>query len=184
MSGPKSDYWNVVVSVRPEGFRKAFEVLAGFGPVFKTGFFNVLVVEAKDIPSMLETLRERSAGDPDYLSFLSRLVPVTVSFHFSSAEEFRTEAREKVLALSPSLAGKNFHARIYRRGLKGEFSSPEEERFLDGAILAALEQAGTPGRITFNDSDAIIAIETIGRRAGLSLWTREELLRYPFIRLD
>jgi hypothetical protein len=29
-----------------------------------------------------------------------------------------------------------------------------------------------------------VAVETVGTQAGLSLWTREDLKRYPFLRLD
>ena len=60
----------------------------------------------------------------------------------------------------------------------------DEERFLDTYLLEALATAGTPGQIRFSDPDAIIALETIGPRAGLSLWTREELERYPLLHLD
>jgi hypothetical protein len=51
-------------------------------------------------------------------------------------------------------------------------------------LLAALEAAGTPGRITFDDPDAILAVETVGRRAGPSLETREDLATYPFLGLN
>ena len=60
----------------------------------------------------------------------------------------------------------------------------DEERFLDTYLLEALEMAGTRGEITFDDPDAILALETVGPRAGLSLWTREELERYPLLHLD
>jgi hypothetical protein len=43
---------------------------------------------------------------------------------------------------------------------------------------------GKPGRITFEDPDAIIAVETVAQWAGLSLWKREDLKQYPFIRLN
>jgi tRNA(Ser,Leu) C12 N-acetylase TAN1 len=43
---------------------------------------------------------------------------------------------------------------------------------------------GTPARVTFEDPDFIVAVETVGQRAGMSLWSREELQRYPFVRLD
>jgi hypothetical protein len=43
---------------------------------------------------------------------------------------------------------------------------------------------GNPGRITFADPDAILALETVDCRAGLSLWSREDLQRYPFLHLD
>ena len=51
-------------------------------------------------------------------------------------------------------------------------------------VFESIEKTGTPGHITFEDPDAIIAVETIAQWAGLSLWRREDLQRYPFIRLD
>jgi hypothetical protein len=30
----------------------------------------------------------------------------------------------------------------------------------------------------------VIDLETVGHEAGVSLWTREELERYPFLRVD
>ncbi len=70
------------------------------------------------------------------------------------------------------------------RGLKGVISTQPEERFLDGALLTALAEAGTPGRISFTDPDRVIQIETVDARAGMSLWTRDELCRFPFLGVD
>lgn len=50
--------------------------------------------------------------------------------------------------------------------------------------MEALEKSGNPGRITFADPDAIMTVETVDCQAGLSLWTREEMQHYPFIRPD
>jgi tRNA(Ser,Leu) C12 N-acetylase TAN1 len=41
-----------------------------------------------------------------------------------------------------------------------------------------------PASIDFQDPDAILAVETVGQRGGLSLWTREQLRTYPFLGLD
>jgi len=30
----------------------------------------------------------------------------------------------------------------------------------------------------------VIEVETVGNRAGLSIWTREDLRRYPFLRVE
>jgi hypothetical protein len=60
----------------------------------------------------------------------------------------------------------------------------DEERFLDDLLLDSLKKEGTPGRITFTDPDFIIAVETVGNRGGLSLWSREDLQRYQFLGLD
>jgi len=72
----------------------------------------------------------------------------------------------------------SFLVRLHRHGFKGRLSTPKEERFLDEALLDALDALGRPG---FADPDAILQIETIDGRAGVSLWRREDLRRYPFL---
>lgn len=176
--------WNVVVSVNEHGFRKAFDVLREFGEVKRTDFLNVLVMQTDDLQNLLETLRDKLMKDNEYLFFLSRLIPVTETFSFQTPEEFENKSKKAVLTWVPVLGGRTFHVRMRRRGFKGKLSSLSEEQFLDNILLEALDAAGAPGRITFDDPDAIIAVETIANRAGLSLWTREQMQRYPFIRLN
>jgi tRNA(Ser,Leu) C12 N-acetylase TAN1 len=74
---------------------------------------------------------------------------------------------------------------MHRRGFKGRLSSQEEEHFLDDYILERLASKGkTTAKIDFSGAERVIAIETVGQRAGLSLWTREQIQRYPFLKLD
>jgi tRNA(Ser,Leu) C12 N-acetylase TAN1 len=176
--------WNIVVSVHERGYSRAWQVLEKFGPISRTDFFNVLVMKVDDIRSILDELRTWMLEDPERLSFLSRLVPVAHTFAFQSPQEFEVRAKEVVLTWVPRLAGKGFHVRMHRRGFKGRLTSPDEERFLDDVLLDALEKAKTPGRITFENPDVILVVETVGPRAGLSLWTNEDLQKYPFLRLD
>lgn len=176
--------WNVVINLNERGTRQAYKKLGMFGAIRKTGFLNVLVMKVDDLPGMLETMRRWTQEDPQSLSFLSRVIPATVTFTFQAPEEFEARAAEAVLQWAPALPDKGFHVRMRRRGFKGKLSSLDEEHFLDNILLAAIEKAGAPGHITFADPDAIIAVETIGQWAGLSIWSREELQRYPFIRLD
>jgi tRNA(Ser,Leu) C12 N-acetylase TAN1 len=184
--GPKglTRDWNVVVSVREGGFNRARKLLRELGAVSPSGFLNLLVMRVDDPKRLLEALAERAAQQPDALDFLGRAVPVSSTFTFQSPAEFEARARDAALAFLPELAGKGFHVRRYRHGFKGRLSSQEEERLLGTALLEALEKAGTPGRVAFEDPDVILAVETLGNRAGLSLWTREELRRYPLLRLD
>jgi tRNA(Ser,Leu) C12 N-acetylase TAN1 len=176
--------WNVVVTVREGRFVQACELLEELGPVVRTDYFNVLVMKVDGIDHLLETLSQWIAADPSILTILARVMPVTHTFDFQTVEEFEVHARQVVLSWVPHLAGKRFHVRMHRRGFKGRLSSIDEEKFLDILLLEALESAGTPGRISFEDPDVIIAVETVGNRAGLSLWTREDLQRYPFLHLD
>lgn len=176
--------WNAVITVHEEGYNRAKRLLEQFGEVARTEFFNLLVMRTADTRRFLEELRDSAERDPEFAALLARVVPVTLTFAFQSPEEFDGKARQAVCAWIPTLAHKGFHVRMHRRGFKGRLSSMEEERFLDQYLLEALALAGTPGRITFEDPDAVIALETVGPRAGLSLWTREEMQRYPFLHLD
>ena len=176
--------WNVVVSVYEDGYKDALRVLEPFGRVTRTGYYNVLVMRVDDISAFINRLAALVAETPGVLNDLSRVVPCEVCFDYESAQEFESKARDVALSWVLELAQSAFHVRMHRRGFKGRLSSHDEERFLDAVLLTALEEAGTPGRITFEDPDAIISIETVGQRAGLSFWRRQDLERYPFLRLD
>lgn len=176
--------WNVVVTVHEGGFARARKLLGQFGEVEKTGFFNILVMRAANQGRLLESLGEAARREPQAVAALARVMPVTHAFTFQSPGEFEEKACQAVSGWVPLLAGKGFHVRMHRRGFKGKLSSMDEEHFLDHYLLEALERAGAPGRITFDDPDAVIALETIGSQAGLSLWTREELGRHPLLHLD
>ncbi|MBI3467463.1 MAG: hypothetical protein HY000_31015 [Planctomycetes bacterium] len=174
----------MVVSVREGGYHRVRKLLRDLGAVSPSGFLNVVVMRVDDPKRLLEALAERAAREPDALAFLGRVVPVRLSFTFQSPEEFEARARDAALAFLPELAGKGFHVRMYRHGFKGRLSTQAEERLLGTILQEALANAGAPGHVTFDDPDVILAVETLGNRGGLSLWTREELRRYPFLRLD
>jgi len=174
--------WNVVVTVHD--FKRACDMLGAFGRVKRTDFYNTLVIEVQDVHNMLETLLRKSLEDHEFLKPVSRLIPVTSTFVFQSPHEFESKASEAIMVWVSELAGKGFHVRMHRRGLKERLSGHAEERMLDDILLEALSKAGTPGHISFEDPDAVIAVETVANRAGLSLWSRDQLKRYPFIRID
>jgi tRNA(Ser,Leu) C12 N-acetylase TAN1 len=176
--------WNVVVTVHEDGYSRAHRLLEQFGEVAKTGFFNILVMRAAEPDRLLEALEELARRNPDALLPLARVMPVVRTVSFQSPQEFEMKTCQEVSDWVPRLSGKGFHVRMHRRGFKGKLSSMEEEQFLDHYLLDALERAGTPGRITFDDPDAIIVLETIGPQAGLALWTREDLRRHPLLHLD
>src|SRR6185369_17793735 len=176
--------WNVVVTVYEDGYNAARRILERFGRVDRSDYFNILLMQVPDPRHLLDDLLEEADRDPDSISPLARVMPIFQSFTFQTPGEFEGKARQAVGAWLPALGGKSFHLRMHRRGFKGKLSSMDEERFLDTYLLEALEMAGTPGRISFDDPDAVLALETVGTRAGLALWTREELNRYPLLHLD
>jgi tRNA(Ser,Leu) C12 N-acetylase TAN1 len=185
LAGGGMNDWNVVVSVFEHGFRRACRLLETIGPVRKTDYFNVLVMKVDDAEEFLRTLKEWLVRDPEiFTRYISRAVPLTVLFGFQTPAEFETKAQEAAARWLPDLAGARFHVRMHRRGFAGRMSSQNEERFLDEFLLKGLEQAGTPGSIGFDDPEAILAVETVGQRAGLSLWTRAQWQTCPFLGLD
>ena len=179
--------WNVVVTAHEKGYILTCELLEeiGLGPFAYTDFFNVIVMKVPEPQELLAKVVEIHRQSPDLFTYgIARVAPAQHAFDFQTPEAFENKARDVVLAWLPALAGKSFHVRLHRRGFKGRLSTPKEERFLDEAVLSALQAAGTPGSLSFDDPDAIIQIETVGNRAGLSLWSREELARYPFLKVD
>ena len=173
--------WNVIVTLPEATFREARRFLRRWGEAHRTGYFHVLTLTVDDVESFLTEIAKAVEEKPGTLNILSHIIPAQRTFNFASAEEFETKARDIAILWAPRLAGMSFHVRLHRRGFKGRLSTPKEERFLDEALLDALDALGRPGRISFTDPDAILQIETIDGRAGVSLRRREDLQRYPFL---
>lgn len=173
--------WNVLVTLAEPTYRPARNLLARWGRLQRTDYYNVATMAVADPAAFLREFGAAVEQSPGILNAVSHVVPFEHMFDFKDPGEFETKAREVALSYVPQLLGKSFHVRFHRRGLKGTISTPTEERFLDEALLEALTTAGSPGRISFEDPDCVLLIETVGQRGGLALWTREELKRYPFL---
>jgi tRNA(Ser,Leu) C12 N-acetylase TAN1 len=176
--------WNIVITIQVHFFQQAWLCLKPFGALAKTEFYNVLVMQTEDTQQTLQQLQKKLTADADLQTAISRVMPVTHSFTFQSAEQFETQARSVVETLLPKVANKTFHVRMHRRGFKGRLSTIEEEKFLDTYILEQLEQSGSPCKINFDDPDVIIAVETVAQQAGISIWSREDIEHYPVLKLD
>lgn len=176
--------WNVVVSVYQDGFRRALRGLRDLGPISRSAYHNVLVMKADDPAAALAAIEQRTLANTALYDALSRVAPSTRCFDFQSSDEFMQNATSILLQWAPDLAGRSFHVRLHRRGGRHELHAQDVERALDAAILEATQKAGQPGKVSFTDPDAVIAIDTIDRRAGLALWKREDLARYHLLRPD
>jgi tRNA(Ser,Leu) C12 N-acetylase TAN1 len=176
--------WNVIISIRDGCYRDTRQSLKALGAVERTGFYNVLALTVDDVPAFLEALRAQLEADAGLRRCLARVIPVTHSFTFQSPQEFEARARETVETFVDALGGKRFYVRMHRRGFRAQLSSQDEERMLDRFLLDHLQDHGAPGQVAFDDPDAVLDIETVGQWAGLALWRRDELRRYPFIRAD
>ena len=176
--------WNVVVSVFQDGFRRALRALQEFGQAERSPYHNVLVMKVENPIALLEALEKKTEENPALYDAISRVAPAMRDFDFLSEAEFVEKANSIIGEWLPRLAGRSFHVRLHRRGEKHELRTQDAERLFNDAILDATTRAGTPGTISFTDPDAVIAIDTIDNRAGLAMWTREELARYHVLRPD
>lgn len=176
--------WNVVATVLQRYMREAMEFLRPLGPVSKSDYFNVLVMRVDDTAVFLESVAHALQADPRVEHVISRIMPASVCFDFQRPAQFEAKAADAVTPWVAQLAKGTFHVRMHRRGFKGRLSSQDEERFLDYLLMEKLAAQGAATRIDFEDPDHIIDVETVGQRAGISLWTREQAQRYPFLKLD
>lgn len=174
--------WNVVVSLYQEGYRRALKALRELAPTEHSPYHNVLLMRADDPMVLIAAIERRTEENPALYDAISRVAPASRSFDFRSAEEFMEKAKLIVGEWSASLAGRTFHVRLHRRGATLDVGTQDAERLLDDTVLAATAKAGTPGKVSFTDPDAVIAIDTVDERAGLALWTREDLARHRLLR--
>ncbi len=175
--------WNVLINVHEHRFSRAYLLFGKFGKVYQSDFEDILLMKVESIPDFLETFNQRMLKDSTLEVVASRIVPVTSTFVFQSQEEFETKAKEAVLNWIPKLAGKKFYVRMHRKGSKDQIDRHEEETFLDLIILQELEAIGKPGKIASVDPDILVAIEAVSHQAGLSCWTRQDLQKYPWLKL-
>lgn len=177
--------WNVIVTVKEHGFKKAQDFLCEFGRVNKTEYFNVMVMRVEDVEQFLEDIKTAISINRVILEYVAKVMPLTHTFMYQEPEEFEEKAQAIISDWVVSISGKRFHVRMHRRGFKGRISSQNEETVLDTFILNKLELLGKPpAKIDFDDPDYVIAVETLGQLAGFSIWSREQLQRYPFLKMD
>lgn len=176
--------WNVVVTTHEHRYRHARAFLAPMGELRDTDFYNVLVMRVEEPLAFLARLERHLEAFPEARPTLARVLPVTETFNYQTPEEFERKATGVVRGWLAQLAGTRFHVRMHRRGFKGKLSSLEEEHFLDHFVIEELAKQGQEASIAFEDPDWILALDTVSQRAGLSLWSRETLQRFPLLKLD
>jgi tRNA(Ser,Leu) C12 N-acetylase TAN1 len=176
--------WNLVATTAAGKYIQALRFLALFGIVKPTAYNDVVMMHIRNTSELMTMLAKEWQTQGGRLLLLKRVVPVTHTFNFGDRALFVQRARKVILNWVPRLTGHTFHVHIHRRGFKDQLSSIEEEQILTAAIIDATGKAGKRAGVSIDDPDALIAIETIGSNAGMSLWFRKDLQRYPFLHID
>ncbi|HEY7528441.1 MAG TPA: THUMP domain-containing protein [Candidatus Deferrimicrobiaceae bacterium] len=174
--------WNVVLTCRRNGEKGALKQLKYFGHFVPTGFRDVLRGFVTERPLFFEELlRCREMRDPLW-RYVSRLVPIDVNFTFT-LETFRERLGEVIETLAQRVPPGPFYVRIERRGHKGEIPTPEVEREMDGRIIAAHERLGQASHVDFEAFRTAVAVETFHDLGGAGVVPREEMGKYPFLKV-
>lgn len=175
--------WNVVISLYQGGFRRARRALAEFGQA-ESPYHNVLVMQVDDPVALLTVIERLTAERPALYDAISRVAPAMRTFEFSSAEDLKAQAGAILTEWSPRAAGHTFHVRLHQRGGEDHLETPGAERFFDDVLLEATTKAGAPAKVSFTEPEVVVDIETVNQRAGLALWTREDLATHRLLRPD
>ena len=176
--------WNLIVTTYQQGFRRALRALQDIGPTDRTAYYNVLAMKVDDPLSVLAFIECLTEETPALYDTISRVGPAMRVFDFQSAQDFKDKGSALIMEWTPKLCGQSFHVRLHRRGPILDLRTPDGERFFDEVVIAATSGAGMPARMSFSDPDVLIVVDTIDERAGLSIWTREELADHRLLRPD
>ena len=176
--------WNVIATAKPTHEAELRAVLTKFGEVHPSPFPNVVLVKVEDVDAFADALLRVIADDPSAARSVARLLPAQHTFRFDSLADLEVITRRVVDDCADDLEAATFHVRCHRRGRVNDIDTAEEEDFLGDAILRLLADRGSPGRVSFDDPDVVIDIETLNDEAAMSLWTREDMSTYPFLRID
>jgi tRNA(Ser,Leu) C12 N-acetylase TAN1 len=177
-------HWNVIATAKPHHEAEARATLAQLGEVHESPFPNVVLVDVDDVSTFGDALVKLIAGDPSAGRSLARVLPAQHTFQFESLADLEVITRQVIDDWRDDLAGVTFHVRCHRRGRVNDLDTAEEEGFLGEAILRLLSDRDTPGRVSFDDPDVVIDIETLNDEAAISMWTRDDLSAYPFLRVE
>jgi tRNA(Ser,Leu) C12 N-acetylase TAN1 len=176
--------WNVIVTIYREGLQRALRALQDIGPTDSSPYHNVLVMKVDEPLKVLDTVERLTDARPALYDAIARVAPAMRSFQFQSTDAFEAAVNSTVLEWLPMLAGRSFHVRLHRRGPNLDLRTPDAERLFDDAIIAATARAGTPACISFTEPDVVVVIDTIENRAGIAIWTKDDLARHRLLRPD
>jgi tRNA(Ser,Leu) C12 N-acetylase TAN1 len=174
--------WNVVVVAREKHFQEARHLLGRFGSVARTRFYNIITMRVADPCRLLDELGRAFATEERTRNMLSRVLPLQQTFGFRTLHEFERAVAAIAAGWVDELADSTFHVRLHQRGGDVRMDATDEVAFVGEIILQALEGEGATARVTFDDPDLVIDIELLDDEGGMSLWTRDDLRDYPFLR--
>jgi tRNA(Ser,Leu) C12 N-acetylase TAN1 len=177
-------HWNVIATAKPSHEAALRSMLATLGEIQASPFPNVVLATVDDVGVFADMLAQAIVDDPAITRSLARVLPAQHTFRFESLADLEAITGGLIDEWAEDLEGATFHVRCHRRGRVNDLDTAEEADFLGDAILRLLADRGAPGRVSFDDPDVVIDIETLNDEAAISMWTRDDLTTHPFLRVD
>jgi len=177
-------HWNVIATAKPAHETEFRTALSKFGEMHESPFSNVLLLSVDDVGAFADDLARSLDDDPSVARSIARVLPAQHTFHFESLADLEAISRQLIDDWTEDLEDATFHVRCHRRGRVNDLDTAEEVDFLGDAILRLLADRGAAGRVSFDDPDVVIDIETLNDEAAISMWTRDDLRAFPFLRVD
>jgi len=151
----------------------ALRLLPRIGRFRHTPYPGVLVgmIERMEDEDAKAALGRWNASEPELFEHLNRATPVDVTTQFE-----RDDVTESLCVVledrASALCGQRFYVRANLRGLKGRIETQACERALGSFLWEHAQKYGSPAKIGFDDADVVVAVEVIGKRAGVGLLDR------------
>jgi tRNA(Ser,Leu) C12 N-acetylase TAN1 len=176
------NHWNVIVTSLPgrEHQRPLLHELNRRGTFHRCSFKDICLGYVANVTEFLdEVLRARQASER-WVADLGRIVPVEHAFPFTR-DNLVDQLKPRVASMLERMNAGTFYVRCERRGHAGEVMSREVERAVADHVLALAQDQHKSLRVSFEDPDYIVCVETVGDDCGVALLSRALLQRYPFI---
>lgn len=159
--------WNGVFCVSYEGLRRLLRALRDLGAAERTAECNVLVMKTYNPLAALAVIEKRTEESSAFYDSIVRVAPAMRGFDFMTAGEFASDTIAILREWSHRLGGRTFHVRLHRRGAKDDLGMQDTEHLFNDAVVDAPAKPDNPGRVSFTEPAAVIAINTIDQRTGL-----------------
>ncbi len=168
----------VVITAYRGAERHLLGELKELGRFERTGFRDVIKGEVEDFDRFLEEIEKRP-----FLP-IAHVTPIRISFTFypeDIPEKFKEMVEPLINEVKP---GETFCIKVNRRGMKGIVKSQELAKEVGTFVWKRLrERDGAPHKVSLEDPDKAIVIETIGNWCGIGIIPREKRKEHYCLRL-
>ncbi len=175
--------WNVLVTAQEGSARDLKRLVKRHGVFRWSQFRNVLLGCVADPGGFFQELEAQLEKKPFAVNWLGKALPICITFPVD-LETFSDDLERHLSTLVEGLKGKSFYVRVERRGHKGDLRTHELERQMGDYLWEELQRHGGQPVVSFKDPDVVVAIEIVGKTAGIAVVPRRLRQEFRFVKID